>query len=139
MQTFLPFPDFKASAIVLDRARLGRQRTEALILLRGLSGTGPSGWRHHPAWKMWQGHEFWLAAYGITICDEWVSRGYRDSCAGQFTSIALQCRLGMTEPPWLGDKAFHLSHQSNLLRKNAGHYERFFAGVPATLPYVWPS
>ncbi|HET9348893.1 MAG TPA: pyrimidine dimer DNA glycosylase/endonuclease V, partial [Arthrobacter sp.] len=30
MQTFLPFPDFQQSAAALDRARLGKQRVEAL-------------------------------------------------------------------------------------------------------------
>jgi len=36
MQTFLPFPDFQQSAAVLDRARLGKQRVEALQTLRAL-------------------------------------------------------------------------------------------------------
>ncbi|CAM5346647.1 Cytoplasmic protein OS=Streptomyces chartreusis OX=1969 GN=CP983_00565 PE=4 SV=1 [Streptomyces chartreusis] len=30
MQTFLPHPDFRQTALLLDRRRLGKQRVEAL-------------------------------------------------------------------------------------------------------------
>lgn len=33
VNTFLPYPDFKASAKVLDRSRLGKQRLEAYMIL----------------------------------------------------------------------------------------------------------
>jgi Pyrimidine dimer DNA glycosylase len=36
MQTFLPYPDFVACARVLDSRRLGKQRVEALQILRAL-------------------------------------------------------------------------------------------------------
>ena len=36
MQTFLPFPDFVASARSLDRLRLGKQRVETLQILNAL-------------------------------------------------------------------------------------------------------
>ena len=48
MQTFLPYPDFVASARCLDRRRLGKQRVEVLQLLRALLVPG-SGWANHPA------------------------------------------------------------------------------------------
>lgn len=51
---------------------------------------------------------------------------------------ALQTFAGPTTPPWLGDEAFHRSHQSNLLRKLPEHYGPLFPGVPDDLPYVWP-
>jgi len=38
MQTFLPYPDFKRSAQVLDRQRLGKQRVENLQLMTALTG-----------------------------------------------------------------------------------------------------
>jgi len=34
MQTFLPYPDFAASSAVLDDRRLGKQRVEALQIVR---------------------------------------------------------------------------------------------------------
>ena len=41
-------------------------------------------------------------------------------------------------PDWFGDEQFHLSHQSNLLRKDYEHYSQFFMGIPDDIPYVWP-
>jgi hypothetical protein len=46
VQTFLPYPDFAASAAALDTL-LGKQRVEALQVLRALTrpGYGCSHWR----------------------------------------------------------------------------------------------
>ena len=52
MQTFLPYDDFVKSAKVLDYRRLGKQRVEAMQLLKAISGQG--GWRNHPAALMWK-------------------------------------------------------------------------------------
>ena len=55
MQTFLPYPDYAASAKVLDRQRLGKQRVENLQIIKAL--LDPTyGWQNHPAVKMWRGH-----------------------------------------------------------------------------------
>ncbi len=35
VQTFLPYPDFCGTALVLDRKRLGKQRVEALRCCAG--------------------------------------------------------------------------------------------------------
>ena len=32
----------------------------------------------------------------------------------------------------------HLSHQSNLVRKDREFYAPLFPGVPDDLPYIWP-
>ena len=64
MLTFLPYADFGLSARCLDRKRLGRQRVECLQILRTLRGVS-TGWRNHPAVKMWQGCENTLALYGL--------------------------------------------------------------------------
>jgi hypothetical protein len=145
MQTFLPYDSFSRSASVLDRRRLGKQRVETLQILRTLAGE-TSGWANHPAVKMWEGFEPALMRYGLQICLEWSERGYRDTC---FDKIAKFVRyfpwrgssspLGFPpNPPWLGDKDFHRSHQSNLIRKNPTHYGPLFLGVPDDLPYIWP-
>ena len=134
VNTFVPFPDPANSAAVLDRARLGKQRVEALTLLRVLSGT-QTGWRNHPATKMWAGHEGALAAYGLAICAEWVRRGYRDSCAEKIRDLA---DPDENWPGWWGDEAVHRSHRSNLRRKDEAHYGKLWPDVPPDLPYVWP-
>lgn len=130
MQTFLPYPDFAESAKVLDDKRLGKQRIEVLTLIRG-------GWKNHPASKMWRGYEYFLGSYGLFICVEWIERGYKDSCLDKIFKETI--KFPKTDPPkWLGNKDFHLSHQSNLLRKNSAHYAKYFVGVPENLPYIWP-
>lgn len=134
MQTFLPLPNFASSAAVLDRQRLGKQRVETLQILRTLQGKS-SGWMNHPAVRMWRGHEPALARYGLVMCNEWIGRGYNDNCRAEFVT-ALSADASM--PPWLGDDAFHLSHQSNLVRKLPTHYRPLFPDVPDDLPYVWP-
>lgn len=134
MQTFLPVPTFTLSAHFLDRQRLGKQRVEALQILRTLQGKS-SGWANHPAVHMWRGYEVALAVYGAATCDEWLLRGYKDGCRAEFIA-AMSAPLVF--PPWLGDEAFHLSHRSNLVRKMPEHYRRFWPDVPDDLPYVWP-
>ena len=52
MQTFLPYAGFADTAQVLDKRRLGKQRVEAIQVLRALTVPG-YGWRHHPAATMW--------------------------------------------------------------------------------------
>lgn len=138
MQTFLPYASYAESARALDNRRLGKQRVECKQILNALL-LPDVGWKNHPATKMWRGHESALACYAIAICREWVRRGYNDSLLPYF--MDLQSRLGsdtLVRPVWLGNFDFHLSHQSNLLRKDPAYYRSEFPGVPDNLPYIWP-
>lgn len=135
MNTFLPLPDFAASAASLDRARLGKQRIEVLQLLRALHGLS-AGWINHPAARMWRGYEQALAEYGAAVCCEWLARGYRDTTLDKV--LAFRNGEPYTLPPWFGDDAFHLSHRSNLVRKDPVRYGAMWPDVPPDLPYVWP-
>ena len=145
MQTFLPYPDFLAGAAVLDARRLGKQRVEAIQVLRAI--TLPAyGWRHHPAAKMWRGYEEALVRYGLDVCSVWCSTGRADTCARTLVtdlgSDAVRTQRELADagelPPWLGDPDVHRSHRSALLRKDPGHYRDLFTDVPDDLPYVWP-
>ena len=136
MQTFVPYASFFQSAQVLDRQRLGKQRVEVLQLLNALSGEG-RGWANHPAAIMWQGYENALVSYGLIVCDEWLSRGYKDTCYEKIRAHFDSSKtLGL--PPWWGQVDVHVSHQSNLVRKNPDYYRPFFPNVPDDLDYVWP-
>jgi len=142
MQTFLPYADFEKTARVLDYRRLGKQRVETFQLLNALDGK-TKGWATHPAALMWRGYEASLALYGTVICKEWKRRGYRDTMHERLADLYLYHRdnseNGYTEdPPWLGNTDFHLSHQSNLVRKLPEFYAPLFPGVPVDLPYIWP-
>lgn len=141
MQTFLPYEGFSASAQVLDRQRLGKQRVEAYQILRMLLGETDGGsWRKHPAVLMWAGYEPALAEYGRVICQEWRARGYKDQMLGKFDDLVFEHDLApVVAPPWLGDPGLHLSMQSNLVRKDPGHYRPEFGDdLPDDLEYAWP-
>lgn len=153
MQTFLPFDDFRASAQVLDRQRLGKQRVEGLQILQQITGRQvqagikklPKGktwgdfihsnksrsWGNHPMMRMWWGHDMALAIYTLGMCLEWQQRGYKDTCADKI--IALYPEIldpkPWKMPRWFGWIDFHVSHQSNLLRK-ADQYRLHHENLP---------
>ncbi|MFJ3202859.1 MSMEG_6728 family protein [Streptomyces sp. NPDC086989] len=149
MQTFLPYPSFDASAAALDQRRLGKQRVEAVQVLRGLIVPG-YGWRRHPAVRMWAGYEEALVRYGLEICAAWTAAGRADTCAvtlvqdftagqsGRGPRSQEQLAADGDLPPWLGTPDFHRSHQSALVRKDPAFYREYFPDVPDDLPYVWP-
>lgn len=152
MQTFLPYMDlegcdttysfYQECAGLLDQKRLGKQRVETLQIMKALL-TG-KGWIHHPATKMWRGYEWSLLSYQSAVCTTWTEDfGFTDTCLPKTIDLYFEhcdyaADLFYEDPPWLGDKDFHLAHQSNLLRKDPEYYGKRFPGVPSNLPYIWP-
>jgi pyrimidine dimer DNA glycosylase len=107
------------------------------------------GWQSHPAVLMWRGHLEALGRYGLVVVDEWVARGFGDTCAATIRHdlaevgvhrVRTQAELAaaVALPSWLGDEAVHLNHRSALLRKDPDWYRPRFPGVPDDLPYAWP-
>jgi len=139
MQTFLPYEDFDKSAQSLDRQRLGKQRVETMQIMNAILDPD-YGWQNHPAVNMWRGHLISLMDYQFAVCSEWVNRGYKDTCLEKTFALVDQyspdIRIG--KPKWVGNYEFHISHQSNLLRKLPEHYSKYFVNVPDDLPYIWP-
>lgn len=120
----------EASARVLDRQRLNKQRVEAFQILRALAD--PSyGWQHHPAVAMWRGHEKALIAYYAAICREWITRGYQHTMP-VFIPEPLTAE---DMPPWFGDPTFHYAHKSKLYAKLPEHYAQW-AGI-GVVDYQW--
>ena len=145
MQTFLPYPDFLASAHVLDRKRLGKQRVETLQILRALE-LPDYGWQNHPAVLMWQGRTPALVRYGLDCVRAWTARGHDDSTAAQMAEFApwvaglSQAELEQQAllPGWLGDERLHRSHRSQLIGKEPDFYRPLFPETPEGLDYFWP-
>lgn len=133
MQTFLPHADYKKSAQVLDRLRLGKQRVEGYQILRTLLGIS-DGWSNHPATKMWRGHERELYAYVTACINEWTQRGYKNTIV-----LPVPPRHAKGYPWWLGDNRLHSSHRSNLLRKMPNYYVQFKWTDDPAAPYWWPT
>ena len=161
MQTFLPYTDFVRSVGCLDRARLGKQRVEAIQILSVLLGRRwiaetnsyvpvpmeELGWSNHPAVRMWSGHEGSLYNYMHRACDAWVARGYHDSLKHRATMHLFDHIQpdAWIRPSWLTEE-FCSSHRSILLAKDPVHYGQFgWTELPATKdlqtnrwPYPWP-
>lgn len=142
MQTFLThvpvWVDFRTTASTLDYRRLGKQRVEGLQILNTLTGRS-TGWRNHPAVRMWVGHEEVLAHYVMDICREWIGMGYKDTVMGKVKDMfpMLSYASQLVVPNWLTEDLV-ISHRSNLVRKFPEHYGPLWPTVPNDLPYVWP-
>jgi len=134
MQTFLPYPDFKKSASVLDNARLGKQRLEAVQIIRA-NRKGEGGWINHPAVVQWRGYEYALRQYLDACITEWVLRGFNNTMCRMW----LQPHETPIMPPWLGDKRYHASHRAVLLYKAPDHYSQFGWTETPEYNYYWPS
>lgn len=148
MQTFVPYPDFEASARALDQKRLGKQRVEVIQIVRALTVPGYA-WKQHPAVLMWQGYEEALGRYGLVMCDVWLEYGFGDTCAGTIsadlaafgiTTIRTEPELAEAGalPPWLSDERVLESHRSALVRKDPEFYRKHFPDVPPDIDYFWP-
>lgn len=164
MQTFLPLPDFQESARVLDRVRLGNQRVEALQMLRALRqgefclydridreylygesleniGNGrvvrvTPRFRHSTT-RMWIGYEVALILYTVAVCNEWIGRGYKDTCLGKALDYVKYFN-NTAMPDWFGDPRVHSSHRAALLAKNEDWYSKFNWPEIPKINYFWP-
>lgn len=130
MQTFLPYPDFAKSAKCLDWRRCGKQRVEAMQILRILRGE-KSRWGNHPAVKLWIGYEQALTDYMNVCIKEWISRGYKNTM--KIEKVDEHYDL----PSWFGNEEYHAAHRSNLLRKDFEYYSQFGWKESSDLPYIW--
>jgi hypothetical protein len=159
MQTFLPLPDVMESLKCLDYRRLGKQRVEAMQLIKSMvlqdvnnlrdlhpeahsrlslpsewdPATIKIGWANHPAREMWRGHIGALAIYHDSSIVAWKLRGYNNTLP--YLSSPGKHKL----PSWFGDEEFHASHRSNLLRKDPLWYGELGWTDPSDLEYIWPS
>jgi hypothetical protein len=137
MQTFL-VGAWLGAVGMLDNKRLGKQRVEAMQILRVLEGK-TKGWRNHPAVLMWYGHEACLSQYLNCCINEWTKRGFKNTMSLRST----YGRDGSSYwPSWVSDTdTFHRvirSHRSNLLRKDPVFYGQYGWDVGPDLPYYWP-
>lgn len=141
MQTFLPYPNFDDSVACLDTRRLGKQRSEALVIFKTLRGDYDK-WARHPAVRMWRGFERALALYYNATLAEWLARGHSSRMTflpfSVWRAFSFSQHPGFILPPWLGDEAFHASHRAALLAKDPDWYGQYSWTETPKIEYVWP-
>lgn len=140
MQTFMPYPTFKESLACLDYKRLGNQRKETIQILEILLNKGKA-WANHPAVLQWKNNIPALALYGIICCETWIDLGYKDTCLDKILNIMRKSNLkaAIVIPDFMGNDKFHVSHRSNLLRKDPEFHSRYGWTESDNLEYFWPS
>jgi hypothetical protein len=116
----------------LDPLRLGNQvYNEGMVLFNG-------GWPRHPASLMWRGYRSALARYVLAGVDVLQERGSSDVTYLR-AKLKPVAEKDPAQPNWLGQRAFHRSHKSNLLRKDPRWYRQFRWDCGSELPYIWPA
>jgi hypothetical protein len=117
--------------------RAGKQRLEVYQLLNSFHRPNYKGWKNHPCREMWRGYENALVLYGTVVCEQWLERGYKDTCWAKINAYHDKSKPTIM-PPWLGMEEFHLSHRSNLVRKHPTYYKELWPDIPDNIEYVWP-
>lgn len=74
-----------------------------------------------------------LIKYSLIMCEEWMQRGYKDSCWESLREF--RTKENPVDPPWLGSSILHRSHRANLKRKDHVHYH---FNEPMMEGYFWP-
>lgn len=133
MQTFLPYDSFYNSLECLDKKRLGKQRSEAKIMVKSIQGWySTDAWLKHPCTQMWKDHVEWLMMYHDFAIKEWERRGFRNN-------MKAYLEFPDYEPPsWMGDERLHSSHRAALLYKDYDYYSQFGWKEEPKLDYWWP-
>lgn len=133
--TLMPSIGFHKSLVLIDDARLSKQRQDVLRILRGIMGEEP--W--HISHAGWEGYEYTLGVFGMSACSVWQNqRGHRDSIAFQLHEILEGVPHDLVQPPWIGDLNFHRSHRSYLVRRMPEFYAEKFPNNPEGMPLLWP-
>jgi hypothetical protein len=119
MMTFLPYSDFEKSAQVLDYKRLGKQRVETYQIIETIKNQ--TGWKDHPAVKMWIGYTEMLKLYFNVMVNEWVKRGYTNN----YELFEID-ESKLVIPWWMNNEDFHRAMRSRLIEKLPEFYESKF-------------
>lgn len=135
MQTFLPYPDFNESAVVLDKKRQWKQVVEASQILDVLEGR-KTGWANHPAVKMWVGYtdslrDYFNAMLYVTKTIHHINTKYE---------FRKPDRILNEYPWWLGNTNFHFAMRARLIEKDRDFYLPLFPAAEGFNggKYLWP-
>jgi len=136
VQTFLPYPDFKQSAQVLDKKRCWKQCVEAKQIFNVLEGN-TQAWKNHPAVKMWVGYtELLKSYYNIFLHQSKEIHNVRTN----MLYFDLDEVNHLKFPWWLGNENFHRAMRGRLIEKDRNFYLPLFMDDEGynNGKYFWP-
>lgn len=137
MQTFLPVPDFRKSAELLDKKRAWKQVVEAKQIINAIEKINKRekvAWGKHPAVLMWVGYEDVLNHYynvflnhakevlKINTKMEYMNCSMSWVVDGAFVDRELDVRDFHNFPWWFGNEAFHRAMRARLIEKDEVFY-----------------
>ena len=147
--TFLPYPDFRKSAEVLDKRRCWKQVVEAKQIINCLDT--PTRWKNHPAVKMWVGNKALLQHYYNIFLNHCLevhkiktTKMWYEDCYYSYGIKTEKIRVNenrdvvhepynyfvdnqipsweRNKPFWLGQEPFHRAMRARLIEKNPEFY-----------------
>lgn len=149
MITWLPYQNYRKVARILDSHRITNQIKTNYVLMKlsfqlTVAPEEPARFYSHPAFQMWHPYQLSLLKYQVAMCEEQIKRGKTVAMLPRTYELVDQyLRLGgelsQGRPKWLGMKALHISHQSNLVHKDPERYRKYFPDVPDHFEYFWPT
>ena len=132
VNTFVIDSKTEVTARALDDRRLGKQRSEAVIIINVLSGKS-HGWKNHPAVKSWIGHVEALKDYCNIIISEWVRRGKKNNME------LYKIDENPIYPNWYTNSKIHYSHMARLKQKDPKYYSSLCPPlIYNSYGYIWP-
>jgi hypothetical protein len=121
MQTFLPFEDFTKSAESIDKKRCFKQVVECAQTLDVIEGR-KSGWKNHPAVKMWVGYADLLKHYFNAFLKASKEIHKINTKYLYFENLP----ENPPRPWWLGNENFHRAMRARLIEKDENFYLPLF-------------
>lgn len=150
MQTWLTRISWRAASQDLADRQVALQSIEAYDLFEYLLGYSEEDKEAPPAplVRMWQGHEYALGIYAMTMAERVHAVGVKDTIFFKTHDLFTQWKKDAAEdgetapswitPPWVRDTDVMRSHRSNLLRRWPVQYAGTWGKTPNDIPYVWP-
>lgn len=149
MLVFLPYPNMRLSAHVLDSITLGEQLYASLSILRILAaknqGTGGVH-RYTMSTRIWREYHTALLRMVNCVLSEMANRGYEAPL--EYLASAKEMKKQrlpeswLTEefyiPEWMGYESMHASHRAMLKNRNNYWYSQFGWDEPAVASLIWP-
>lgn len=167
MQTFLPYDDVVKTMKCLDYQRLGKQRVEAMQIMKALK-QGPKVIRCYDPKQLPAGRKYIhiynyfpdkLSKYEKYVKTPWFNHPatkmwrdnldalayYHNACIDEWIArgynnnmLHIKHKKKFKMPSWFGNKVFHAKHRGTLLSKNKKWYSQFKWKEKAVYDYYWP-